>query len=180
MKVILISGKAQNGKDTTAEFIRERLSNDGYRVLVTHYADLLKYVCRNYFEWNGVKDERGRKLLQYVGTDVVRKKAPTLWVDFITRILECFPDSWDYVIIPDCRFPNEVSTIQNAEFDTSHLRIVRTNFDDHLTEEQRQHPSETALDGYEADYYICNDGTLSELKAKTNNWITENLYGLKA
>ena len=57
-KVILISGKAQNGKDTVANILREVLHENGERVLVTHYADLLKYICRNYFEWDGKKDEK--------------------------------------------------------------------------------------------------------------------------
>lgn len=74
MKVILISGKAQNGKDTVAAYMREKLTEDKHRVLITHYADLLKYICRSYFGWDGVKDEKGRKMLQYVGTDVIRKK----------------------------------------------------------------------------------------------------------
>ena len=62
MKVILISGKAQNGKDTVAGSLHKALVNDGKRVLVTHYADLLKYICRNYFGWDGNKDEKGRQI----------------------------------------------------------------------------------------------------------------------
>ena len=88
MKVILISGKAQNGKDTVASMLRYYLTNDDQRVLVTHYADLLKYICYNYFEWDGNKNEKGRQMLQYVGTDVIRKQNPTLWVDFVAMILK--------------------------------------------------------------------------------------------
>ena len=40
MKVITISGKAQNGKDTTAGLLKAALEADGYKVLITHYADL--------------------------------------------------------------------------------------------------------------------------------------------
>ena len=45
MKVITISGKAQNGKDTTAGLLKAALEADGYKVLITHYADLLKYIA---------------------------------------------------------------------------------------------------------------------------------------
>ena len=44
MRVIVISGKAQNGKDTTAGFLKEALEADGYSVLIAHYGDLVKYV----------------------------------------------------------------------------------------------------------------------------------------
>lgn len=177
MKVILVSGKAQNGKDTVASMLRDKLTADSHRVLTTHYADLLKYICRNYFGWDGNKDEKGRQMLQYVGTDVIRKQNPTLWVDFVAMMLKYFHENWDYVIIPDCRFPNEVTTMVENGFDTIHLRVVRPGFNSPLTEEQQKHPSETALDDTVPDFYIENTGTLEELEVTTSNWIKENLYG---
>ena len=176
MKVILISGKAQNGKDTVGSILRKQLMQDGNRVLMTHYADLLKYICRNYFDWDGQKDEKGRALLQYVGTDVVRKQNPTMWVDFISMILRYFRDSWDYVIIPDTRFKDEISTLIKDGFYTLHLRVERPNFKSNLTEEQLNHPSETELDDVVPDYRIINDGNLDKLEAEVKAWIKENLY----
>lgn len=73
MKIISISGKAQSGKDTTAALLKEVLETDGYTVLIAHYADLLKYICKTFFGWNGVKDEAGRQMLQYIGTDSARR-----------------------------------------------------------------------------------------------------------
>ena len=60
MKIIAISGKAQHGKDTTAGFLKSTLEADGYKVQVAHYADLLKYICKQFFGWNGQKDDAGR------------------------------------------------------------------------------------------------------------------------
>lgn len=176
MKVILVSGKAQNGKDTVASILHNKLSEAHYRVLTTHYADLVKYVCRNYFGWDGNKDEKGRQILQYVGTDVVRKQNPTYWVDFVVMMLKYSQENWDYVIIPDCRFPNEVTAMIESGFDTIHLRVVRPNFKSPLTEEQQKHSSETALDGMVPDFYIENIGTLADLETITSKWIKENLY----
>lgn len=176
MKVILISGKAQSGKDTTASIIRNKLTSDNHRVLITHYADLLKYICQNYFGWNGNKDESGRRMLQYVGTDIIRRQDPSFWVDFVAKMLRFFHENWDYVIIPDCRFPNEITTILDYGFDTVFLRVNRSNFTNSLTEEQQKHPSETALDGMVFDYQIENSGTLKELEATVSRWIKESLY----
>lgn len=175
MKVILISGKAQNGKDTAAEMIRAKLESDNHRVIVTHYADLLKYICRNYLGWDGVKDENGRRILQYVGTDVIRKQNPNLWVDFVAMILKYFHENWDYAIIPDCRFENEIDVMKDS-FDTVHLRVQRNNYATHLTAEQQKHPSETALDGITPDFCINNDGTLEDLSNAIAVWVKENLY----
>lgn len=176
MKVVLISGKARHGKDTVASFIKDKLNCDGKTVLITHYADLLKFICKNYFGWNGEKDEVGRKLLQYVGTDVVRKQNPSLWVDFVIMMLEYFGQNWDYVVIPDCRFPNEITQIKDKFKSVVHLRVIRPNLKTTLTKEQQCHPSETALDGFPADDYIHNDSSLKMLRQKVNSWCDVVLY----
>lgn len=173
MKVIAISGKAQHGKDTTASFLKSMLEVDGYKVLVAHYADLLKYICRQFFGWDGQKDEAGRHILQYVGTDIIRKKKPNFWVDFLISMIELFPDEWDYILIPDCRFQNEIEQLKSAGVDMVHLRIVRENFKSPLSAEQQKHPSETALDHIEPDYYIKNSGSLHDLRETITQWLVD-------
>lgn len=176
MKVICISGKARHGKDVTGGYIKKELESRGYRVLVTHYSDLLKYVCKNFFGWNGEKDAEGRKLLQYVGTDVVRAMVPNFWVNFIIDILLMFRKEWDYVIIPDCRFPNEVERLKYYEIDTVLVRVIRSNFDNGLSDEAKSHISETALDNYNYDYVLMNTG-LDELKSAVNVLVDKIIGG---
>ena len=164
MKVICISGKAGHGKDVTAGYLKECLEAKGKRVLVTHYADLLKYICKTFFNWDGQKDTRGRTMLQHVGTEIIREQDPNYWVAFIADMLYFFEDQWDYVLIPDTRFPNEIDYLKNAGFDVLYIRVIRENFESPLTEEQQKHPSETALDEYDADVMLYNDSTLDNLK----------------
>lgn len=173
MKIICISGKAQNGKDTTAKYMEDALTKKGNKVLNTHYADLLKYICKTYFRWDGEKDDKGRSLLQYVGTDIIRRKSPDYWVGFLSKLLALFPDEWDYVLIADCRFPNEVERLLHDGYDVVHLRVTRPNFQSPLTPEQQNHPSETALDSYIPDYRLINDGTLQDLKIKVKRFISQ-------
>lgn len=171
MKIICISGKAQHGKDTTANFMRDVLSKQGYKVLVAHYADLLKYICRTFFNWDGEKDDIGRSLLQRVGTDVIRKEDPNYWVDFISGLLSLFPNEWDYVIIPDCRFPNEIDKLKSTGINTLHVRVVRPLFQSPLTVEQQKHISEIAMDEYPYDYIVNNGGTLDDLNNAVKNMV---------
>lgn len=158
--VILLSGKAQSGKDFIANIMKQQFEENGNKVLVTHYADLLKYILKTFFNWDGKKDKHGRHLLQYVGTDVIRKKMPDYWVNFISQMISFFPNEWNYILIPDARFPNEIEVIQkNPDVNVITIRIHRPNYKSKLTEEQQQHPSETSLDEYGFDYYVTNDGT---------------------
>lgn len=178
LKVILISGKAQHGKDTSASLMQASLKECGHRVLITHYADLLKYICKSYFGWDGVKDKDGRMMLQHVGTDLIRKQNPSFWVDFVAMMLKYCHENWDYVIIPDCRFPNEISTMINNGFDVVHVRVVRDGFRSPLNEEQQMHPSETALDNVKPDIYLHNSGSINDLELSIKNLIKENFIGV--
>lgn len=160
---ICISGKAQNGKDTSAEIFKNELVIRGHSVLVIHQADLLKYICKSFFNWNGEKDDAGRTLLQQVGTNVIRKVEPDFWVDFIAKVTSFFKDTWDYIIIPDTRFPNELEKLKADDANVFHVRVIRKDFVSPLTEEQQRHPSETALDGVGSDFTLVNDKAIEDL-----------------
>ena len=172
MKVICISAKARHGKDTAAESLKYYLESKGQRVLITHFADLLKFICTKFFHWNGLKDEAGRTLLQFIGTDVVGKKNPAYWAEFVVSVLKLFENEWDYVLIPDCRYPIEVETVGKA-FETHILRVERPNFDNGLTDAQKQHPSEVDMDTYAFDAILYNDGTLDDFIKKVE-WFADN------
>lgn len=162
MKVICISGKAGHGKDTAALYLKEQLELGENRVLIAHYGDLVKYICRTFFDWDGNKDETGRELLQTVGTDIVRKEDPDYWVKFIADMLGFFGVVLDYVLIPDTRFPNEIDYLIKSGFDVTHMRIIRDGYVSDMPEEQQNHISETALDDYLPDIYVHNSGYLGE------------------
>ena len=173
MKVIVISGKAGHGKDTAAGFLKEELEKYGGHVMVTHFSDLLKYICKSYCGWNGEKDDAGRRLLQYIGTDVIRKQDPNFWADFIASISRFFNKFWDYMIIPDCRFPNEVDRLKECGLDVQHIRVVRDGYEGVLTSLQKEHPSETALDDVTPDYILKNDGSLDNLQEQIHKYLDD-------
>jgi dCMP deaminase len=155
--VVCISGKARHGKDTFAEYLKECLPGS----IIIHYGDLVKHIAKMYFNWDGQKDEKGRQLLQWVGTDWVRAQNPNYWVDFVKSFIEVSKGRFKYFIIPDARFPNEIIG--------THIHIVRPDFVSDLTEEQLKHPSETALDGHPFDYQIINNGSKEDLQEKARN-----------
>ena len=170
MRVILISGSARFGKDSTAFMMKELLEKQKKKVLIIHYADNLKLFAKNYFGWSGQKDQKGRELLQWLGTDVIRKNYEDTWVDMVVALLKGIKTLYDYVIIPDVRFPNEIDRMRD-NFDCITVRVIRPNFDNGLTEEQRKHPSETALDNYPMEYELINDGDLEKLLDTTRTFI---------
>jgi hypothetical protein len=171
MKIITLSAKAQHGKDLTASILKEKLEQQGKKVLIVHYADYLKFICKEYFGWNGQKDEKGRTILQQIGTEKIRTKDPNFHVSIIAKLLYIFAEDYDYFLIPDTRFPDEVEYLRNNKFNVISLNIERLNFENNLTLEQRQHRSEIALDNFKFDYYLKAKSGKEKLEAEIEKFI---------
>lgn len=173
MKIILISGKARSGKDSVGKYIKETLQivYPNKNIGLVHYADELKYILKQYYNWDGQKDEIGRSLLQNVG-DKIRKHNKDYFVNKILQQAKAVNP--DYLIIPDTRYKNEIDTWFYKGYIPLLIRVER-NIDSNLTKKQKFHLSECELDKYNFDYYIQNDYSLQELKSQCEEVVKQCL-----
>lgn len=86
-------------------------------------------------------------------------------------MLYFFGDNWDYVIIDDCRFPNEITELLAAGYAVKYVNVIRTNFESSLTAEAREHISENAIHSIVPDFEIINSGTLTDLDEAVDEMI---------
>lgn len=160
MKVILISGKAEAGKSLTAKLLKEYFEDRGKKAVIVPYGQRVKETAKLIFDWDGQKDEEGRRLLQWWGTEVVRKKINDFWVSEVFDLACVVGDFVDYFIVDDCRFKNEIEywkewdSIVPKLDDIYTIRVSRPGHENSLTPEQREHISECDLDEYDFDIYI--------------------------
>lgn len=183
--VIVLSGKKKRGKDTFAEFLVDEMVPRCKDVTLIALAEPLKKAARDIFGLSAaqvdsqlakeiVDDRWGmtpREILQKLGTEVGRTFDQDVWVKTgIARIKKALiAGQTDVVVVPDCRFPNEIERIRDAFADRClAVRIERklppTPFDDH--------PSEVSLDQYDHwDDVIDNNGTLDDFHAKVAEFI---------
>jgi hypothetical protein len=171
LKIFTLSGKAEHGKDFFAKILQEKLEQSSKKVAILHYADWLKTVCKIYFGWNGIKDDTGRSILQKVGTDLARKNYPNVWVDTIILLIKAVFINYDYILIPDTRFEGEVNRLKEEGFDTTSLKVVRLNYENSLSPEQRLHPSETALDNFHFDYILESESGRENVEGTINTFL---------
>ena len=148
----------------------------GYKTCVVHYADLLKYLAKQYFGWNGEKDEQGRQLLQHLGTDIVRANNKFFWVEMAYAITANVLCEFDVIFIPDARFPNEIDFWKKRNELLASVKVERPGYANHLTEEQQRHPSETALNDYVFDYVVEAED-IEQLK-ESSLTLFEDLFNL--
>lgn len=181
-----ISGKAQHGKDTSADYLLNILG--GKKV---HFADKLKEQAV-YLGWDGSKDEGGRKFIQEMSAPIkeygnwLAKKYPEKYghyanYNYYAASLydEILNSEEDILYIADVRFLNEFELFKNSK-DIIYISIrvnridLDTNlpFDNKLTEAQKQHSSETELDNIKMDYTIINI-TFDSLYENLNNIIND-------
>lgn len=160
-KVILISAKAEHGKTTAANIIKEYLESHNKKVIIIPFADYLKFSCGRYLGWNGKKDEQGRSFLQDKGKKA-RDKNIDFWAGLVAGYVTVYSDEADFFIVDDCRYKNEFECFKGLDYLT--IRIERLNFENHLTPEQRKHVSETDLDDAVFDRYIRSESGVENLK----------------
>jgi hypothetical protein len=162
LKVILLSGKARHGKDSAAIYLQSKLPKSTTML----FAKYIKQYAKDYFGWDGREETKPRELLQQMGTELIREKLrkPNFHVSRTCEDIEILSKYFDYFIVSDCRFFNEIFyTKAMFPLDTITIRVNRTNYVSELTTEQQNHRSETELDNFSDFNYVIDASNLDEL-----------------
>lgn len=174
-KIYIISGKARSGKDTTADIISEYYSLKSKKSITLSYGYYIKEYAKKVSDWDGSDDTKPRTLLQTLGTEIIRNKIDSMF--FIERMIgdiKVYSYFFDVIIISDARVKAEITTIKKNFDDVIDIHIERDDFDNGLTDEQKNHPTENALNDFEEyDYIVKNNGSIDELKSNIINIIEE-------
>lgn len=163
MKIIEFAGKARHGKSSSASIFQYYMENKNKKCIRIGYGDDLKFICEKYFGWNGIKDSAGRSILQKKGEEA-RANNPDTWVNIVIELIKAYWMDYDYVLIDDFRYPNEFLRLKEEGFNTFTVWIYRNDFDNGLSEEQKNHHSETSLLDYDFDYMISVESKMYKLK----------------
>ena len=174
-KIFIISGKARAGKDTTAGYIKNIYESKNLKVLNLQYSSYIKEYAKKISNWDGSEDTKPRELLQKLGTDIIRKNlGDNFFVNKLIEDIKVYSYFFDVITISDARFKIEIDIPKQYFNNIYAIRIERPYFNNGLTEEQKNHPTEIDLDDYDKfNYKIINDGTLYDLSCKVRQMIEE-------
>lgn len=150
-----IAGKMGTGKSTVAKMIAEKINGK-----IVPFAKPLKDLATQ-MGWNGVKDEKGRRLLQLLGTECGRECiGEDIWISHWLYEIHKRENNGYHIIADDVRFENELNVIR-VHPNGILIKIKR------LTNQQdSEHASERDLPDSLFDYVIINDGSIEQLEEK--------------
>lgn len=195
MKVVGFGHRSRHGKDTAGKFLDThlRVKCPKLRVKRINFADKLKAICFDLYNWAGVK--RGVHYDNYpldrniiipaLGMTVVdlwvsvgekmREVFPTTWLDFVTKA----DHQADVVIICDVRHPNEANTIVEHPNDWCLYKVLNPRIPN-----REDTPGAKSIDAMLKDYdrwhdTILNDGELADLNQKMDILSDQLIVGWK-
>lgn len=166
-RIVVINGPAQVGKDTFINLCEEILNQ--YLMTVYSYSsvDEIKQKAKE-LGWNGVKDDKGRKLLSDL------KLASIDYNDGPTQYLErCIEQSGWNLIFLHIREPEEI-----AKMKALHPEALVVHMDRNNAERFVNHADSNTYN-YPYDIYVNNDGDLEYLRELARGFVLELFPELK-
>ena len=204
--IIGICGFIGSGKDTVADYVANlqefrsesfaKTLKDALSAVFGWDRTMLEGRTKEAREWReqvdpwwaerlGMPTLTPRWVLQYWGTEVCRKAFhDDIWIASLENKLR---SSKDNVVISDCRFPNEISSIRNSGGKiiwvqrgiTPHWYDVALQANrgiesaKRFLEKEGIHASETSWIGTQFDAVIDNNGSISQLYTNMEDLIKE-------
>lgn len=172
-KIYILTGKAQSGKNETANIIKEYFEHKNKKVIITSYAKYLKDYAKEITNWNGEENTKPRELLQQLGVELIKNNIDKkMLIKRMKEDIKVYEYFFDIIIISDARFASEIEDIKKQSKNVTVIKIEGK--ENNLTKEQKQHITEKALDNYNKyDYIIENKTTKENLRKQIENIMEE-------
>lgn len=164
MKVVVINGTPESGKDTFVDFCKT--ANKQIGIISYSTIDTVKKIA-GYLGWDGRKTELDRKFLAEL------KSAITNWdEDFfikeIRQIINLYKSvNYQLVLFVFCREPWQIKKIVE-NFNAATLLIERKD-----KKGKQSNIADSSVFNYNYDYKIKNNLTLKELQLEADNFLEQ-------
>ena len=159
MRLYLICGKANTGKNLFAEYLKKEFENKNLKVCLLKITEPLYGYAKNHFGWNGLEEDKPREFLQTMGIELIQKELGWEYflIDRLSEDITILNKFFDIGIITDGRLIKEFDELKRRYSNIKFIKLERNNYTDNLTFEEKKHITEIDLDNnYNYDYIVEN------------------------
>ncbi len=164
--IYLICGKARTGKGKAGAYLKEEYQKRGYAVCEIQIMRTLKGYLKDYFGWDGKEETKPRKMLQEMGTELIRERLgfPTFHINRLTEDIQILSNYFSIFIVNDIRLPLEIEEMKKRFPHVVTIHLEKENYQSPLTEQEASHSTEHALENYHQYDYEIRNTSLEKLK----------------
>ncbi len=156
VKLFILSGKARSGKSEVANIIEKYYKNK--KTITISFGYYIKDYAKRISNWDGREETKPRELLQQLGIELIKNRIDNrLFINRIIEDIEVFSYFYDIIIVNDARLLDEIEALKSKYKNAISIRIIRHNYDDKLTENQKNHITEIDLDNYNDFDFVINN-----------------------
>lgn len=170
MKIFIIGGKSGCGKTKLAQMIKDFYDKQGKKSVITEFSKYIKLFAKEMVNWD-YNEPKPRKFLQDMGMFIRKNIDNNFLINRMKQDLLVYEKYYDNVIISDARFIDEIESIKKDNPNTYTIHLINEK-ENNLSNDEKNHISETSLDDYIADYNI-EINSLEELQVEIENILEE-------
>ncbi len=173
IKVLIIAGKSHVGKDTVSNIIKEKAKEYNLKVIKLQFSTYIKMYAKLISNWDGLEEDKPRELLQNLGSEIRDNYNNLFFVNRMIDDIKILSKYADIITITDARLPFEIDEVAKR-FNAYKIYVRKDNAKANMTDKEKNHITEKALDNYnDFDYIIDNNGNLEDLKNRVETLFSD-------
>lgn len=155
MRLFIIGGKANVGKNTLAKYIKEYYDERDEKSIITEYSKYIKLLANEMIDWEA-KNKKPRKFLQDLGEEYRRTIGSNIFIERMKEDILVMQKYYQNIIICDARLIPEL-TLMKTKYPNCYTIHLISNNDNNLSIEEKNHITELEFDNYkDFDYELIN------------------------
>ena len=161
MRLFIIGGKANVGKNTLAKLIKQYYDEKDEKSIITEYSKYVKLLSNEMLDWNGKK--KPRAFLQNLGEEYRKVVSPSVFIDRMKEDILIYQKYYQNIIICDARLIPEL-TLMKTKYPKCYTIHLISNRKNNLTKEEQNHITEIEFDNYKSFDYTIENTSKEDLK----------------
>ena len=166
MRIFIIGGKANTGKNTLAKYIKEYYDKKDEKSIITEYSKYIKLVANEMIDWEETH-KKPRKFLQDLGEEYRKAIDPNIFINRMKEDILIFQKYYQNIIICDARLIPEITLLKTKYQNCYTIHLIGNNKND-LSSEEANHITETELEKYKNFDYQLENFDFKKLKENIN------------